>query len=105
MSEPAPLPDLFTADASCAQVLEHVRTLRSRATDFDIKIATSDDPRPRTADLDLFERTLEDGSLLRAMVRMRVGEDSVVDSLLRTASGFRVVRFHPNDGSGATPSS
>lgn len=105
MSDPAPLPDLFTADASSAHVLEHVRTLRVAATDFDIKLATSDDPRPRAADLDALERSLVDGSLTRAMLRMRVGANAVVDSLLRTASGFRIVRFHPNDGSDATPSS
>ncbi len=103
MSDPAPLPDLFTADASSAHVLEHVRTLRTTATDFDIKLATSDDPRPRAADLDALERSLLDGSLTRAMIRMRVGANAVVDSLLRTANGFRVVRFHPSDGSGSTP--
>lgn len=105
MSDSAPLPELLTAEVTREQALEHVRTLRVAATDFDIKLATSDDPRPRAANLDALERSLVDGSLTRAMVRMRVGENAVVDSLLRTASGFRVVRFHPNDGSDATPSS
>lgn len=93
MNESAALPELFTADVTSDQVLTHLRELRIRSHAISIRMSTREHPAAFEGQGDSLETALRAKQLIRAVIRFQGEHGEIVDSILRTPAGHRIVRM------------
>jgi hypothetical protein len=90
--EPGPLPDVNVAELDAAQALAYLASLEG-ISGLAIRFRSRRDPAPVACDLPTLVAALRDSLVDRAQLRYHHESRDVVDTLMATSDGYRLVRM------------